>query len=932
MFDNLVLYSRLLVTTCAAAMLFIACSSAAKVHPTLTQGYVRVKLNVLRPLSAPDGQQAPLSAAPPPADSGARTKTDEGGNTRETLSFINRRPQPAPYAQGGFGLSQNSRDNGRPRVRITKVQSSGLEPASRTSTGNSPNGPNPFGGRQSKKHEYAPPRGEENIRNLHSSNYFSQNRDNGYTKTSDYDDTALTTGSSKVGEDENLGKSSPFPSQTNRLQGARPVTTRGRYSDYRETNRLPGVEAEGGSSGRSNVLIFRGHAAPRDASPSHGNPSREERTSGADFSQNQLPASSRETLGHRNILSYLFKDSPTQSNAVAGEARGVVRWAGVGERKRSPAVAQEKIRFGLDSKRLSTMHPVKEDPGGRKEFPGHRIRIYPSRHVTTAPPQAVFHPAAVEGKHLEGFVPAVPLHAQDRYTPSRKTFVPVDQVNSSSGEPERGYKPGQSIKRISRLGGFANPVTHLGPPPNKKSDFQQSTLDKGTNYQFKFANLYSHLSPKYSFELKGASATTTAPAKPDRTESSSPAPVIHSPSGSTPRPFTTGFKPFGRPPPESVAGTNRNSFEKHFSLYKGRFGLKGFGTRPLEGAKALPQEPSAPTKTGFKGFKLRRSQTRGPERVRIHRHYNRTGEPEPRSVSVAPVSPNETSGDGFKPVLKTTQDSKPLPEPAPDDRTNMVQTFQLLLRPAQAQRNTSWTRAEENSIRSSDVLSSSYLRSAGRLETAPRAERKLSDGDVNGLVTTAKQMTVFRTPTSSTVSGVRVKSASSRRLNGYTVINATRNIAIIRGPRVKAVTYADIVGSASFSSVRAAGQLPVAPTDEDYFPNVTMAAEEEQKASWTLKSESGRNASISTEASREDDDDEEEDDFISVEKTKFGADDGVETLDLFFGGEGSGSGDSGLSEGSSHAAGKNLLELDYLRKSTGSVFFKSVTRSHLDPQ
>lgn len=895
----------------------------------MTPGYIRLKLSVLRPLNAPNVQQTPLSAALPSKESGAQSEADMDRNIRKTLSFINHRSPPVQYTQGGFGFSQNGQENRQPQVRMTKVKSSEVKPTSSTFTRSSLRGRNTFDGWQTRKHKYSPPQKEENIGNLHNSNYVSHNWDNRYAMKSNFGKKYFPVDSSKVGDDNSLEKSySLFPSQTKRLQSAQPLTPSGRYSDFRETNQLPVVKADRGSSGRRNNIIFRSRTAPQEVLLSNRNPGPEKRTSVTDVSQNQLSVSNTATPGHKKILSRLFKDSPTQFNAVTGDKQGGVSMVAA-KHEQNSFVAQEEKSFGSDLKWSPIMHPIKQDTDQKKST-GYRIGVYPSQHITASPPPGFFYPASVEGKNLGNFVPTVPLRSQNHHVTSSKTSVPAGQANSSPKDPERNYHP----KRISRLGGFTNSVKPPDPSPSKKSHFQQSSLDKGMNYPFKFANMHSYLSPKYSFEQKGASASVPAPAKLARTDSSSPALVIQVASVSTPVPFTTDFRPFSHLPPKHVVDMNRNATEKRFQIYKGRFGLKGFGTQPLEGAKALPQEPDTSTKADFKGFQLRSLQTWGQKRVRIHRRYNQVGDMEPRGSSTPPVISNELGSDSFKPVPKTPEDKRSVPKPT-HDKTSTVQTVQLLLRPvmnttAQVQRKTSRTNEEENTVRSSNVISSAYLRSVGLLKTAPRPESKLSNANTNKLVTVSKQMTVLKTPTSSTVRGMRVKQASRRQPNWYTMINATRNIAIIRGPRVHAFTYADIVGSASFS-IRAASR-PLVPTGEDYFPNVTTV---EQEAGWTLNSVNGRNATQTPEASHENDKDE----FLSIEKTMFGKDEEagnkVETSDLFFDSEGSGSGDVDLSEVSStesQAAGKNLLELDYLRKSTGNIFFKSVTRTHLDPR
>ncbi|KAK1889959.1 Vacuolar protein sorting-associated protein 41 like [Dissostichus eleginoides] len=81
--------------------------------------------------------------------------------------------------------------------------------------------------------------------------------------------------------------------------------------------------------------------------------------------------------------------------------------------------------------------------------------------------------------------------------------------------------------------------------------------------------------------------------------------------------------------------------------------------------------------------------------------------------------------------------------------------------------------------------------------------------------------------TSSTVRGTRVK---GNKPNGFT--NEPGKAVIVKPPktpaRVVAVTYADVLGSASFSVVKATTQTPSIPADKEYFPNATATTEQKE--------------------------------------------------------------------------------------------------------
>lgn len=87
----------------------------------------------------------------------------------------------------------------------------------------------------------------------------------------------------------------------------------------------------------------------------------------------------------------------------------------------------------------------------------------------------------------------------------------------------------------------------------------------------------------------------------------------------------------------------------------------------------------------------------------------------------------------------------------------------------------------------------------------------------------------------STSRSVRAKHAKARHRNSKKLGDSTftnHTVAIVRLPKrpaeVKAVTYTDVLGSASFSGVMETTESPDRPTDMDHFPNVTATTEQKK--------------------------------------------------------------------------------------------------------
>ncbi|XP_041842619.1 uncharacterized protein LOC121640804 [Melanotaenia boesemani] len=918
------IYSRLFVLICAAVMSFIMRSHAARASPMIT-GHHGENSNILRMLNTPHSQHHPLSAGLLSKDD--RTET----NFRDTLSVINHQPRPVNHIKGSFSYSQHNGDN--------SVQRGEVRPASSTFTGHSLHRGQNFGRWQSRNNDYTVPQKEST-----GTSYYSRSV---IIRKSHNEEEARTSDSLKTDKDKSLEKllyPPAFPSQTSRH-----LMSREHYKDHEETNVLPLVRTQSASNEiqPSKVLSFTRQTDPHaavlgnswDATDLKKNPSPEQLIPYLTNNSKKLNSvSSRVTQRHKKLQSYLFKNSVGQLKGSTADGRAASREMsniGTFAHKQSLSGAQSHSKSFPSFRPFSRIDPIKQDSvaqsvGQKESFTTHRT-LHPTFHISEqSPSQKFWHPSSVEDKHLERFGPSANGHLWDNYSSRSGKVSLVGRVNATTKDVVRYYKPGSATKGIFHLRELIKPLLQpaepSGPPTTETTNSQQSNLNKRMDYRFKIANAYPYMSQKYKFGQREASATTTVPAKLERMDNSSPSSgalhVTQPPAVSTPKPFTTASKHIQHLLPENDASMSRNTNQSRFRLYKGIFSLEGFGKQPLEGAKTLADGPNMTVvpKPGFEGLKLTRLQTWQPKRIRIHKWYNQTGEGMQSSKSTSTVSQNELSSDGFKPLLEiersngSTTDEK-------HSKVRLSQGIRTTMNRTNAQNRTQWRFTNQNPATASHVVSSGYMRSAGRhkfvpsLISRPRAAKKNKFVPEGGILRNAS--------TSSTVRGKRVKQKSnSKKLNGFSSLT---NAAIVRLPkhpaRVSPITYADILGSASFSSVKAASQTPTTLTDRDYFPNMTTA---EGKGGQMFRTDDGRNMSGSPEASP----DSEKKDLKSVEEM----DNDEQMADLFLDHEGSGVGGfnrldvlSTVTE--SQEPGKDSLEMDYLRIATGNISFKSAKQS-----
>ncbi|XP_042338107.1 uncharacterized protein LOC121939023 [Plectropomus leopardus] len=422
-----------------------------------------------------------------------------------------------------------------------------------------------------------------------------------------------------------------------------------------------------------------------------------------------------------------------------------------------------------------------------------------------------------------------------------QSFVPLPQKsvessfnNTTIRGPTHAYRPAQTIKSIYGFRGFEIPKLKATKAPSiVSSDSRRSA--------------YPSLSPRYSFGQREASTTPTKHAP-----SSGALDVVQ--IKSSPR-FASGFK--NRPLlPENDAGMDSKPDRKGYRVYRRIYGLKGFGTRPFEGAKTSVREPDVRVQQGFEGFKLRSSQIWQPKKSS---HESATG------------------GEDLKPLGST----RFTPEKYKERRK--IYSFPGF-QPLQNRNN----KAHKENPTTASPRIAPYLRSAGDIKIQWKSEPRTPDK----ITPVAKKASLLNSATSSTVRGKRVR-GNGKKLN-ESLTTDTRNAAIVRLPkrpaRIRAFTYADILGSVSFSGV--AAQKPITPADKDYSPNITTTKQDGEASNRTLKSEdaeiSRNNTSKVPEA--EDEDVEKNKSPVKSEETD------KETFDLFLDNEGSGSGGFNMSD------------------------------------
>lgn len=725
---------------------------------------------------------------------------------------------------------------------------------------------------------------------------------------------------------------------------------RGHYSGHKETNELSAVRVPSASGGiqSSKFLGFASQTVSRAPSISRGldasvikrNPGPEKLTSSIHPDLSSVAGG--EAPRHKKVQSYLFKDSQASLNmgddTVAG---GRQRTGGLTTMPLKQLYSRHASHF------IHRKAPVREDDVHPLHFNTSVVQSSTTHQLisTVHPPpvQHSLHPAA---GNKESFAAVSHAASQDDY-------------ERSAGGSVHGYELGRPTKSIYGIRGFENPPwptrkEQLPASSSRRTHSQPYSFNKGKDYKFKISHVHPSLSPKYSFGQRGGSSLTPKSAKLERapTDYSPPAPSS-SPSGSSdliqtttvsaPKLFTSGFKDIHPLLPESDPGTGRKPDQREVRAFKTIYRLRGFGTRPLEGAKTLVRKPDT------HGSELRSPQIWQPK---SSRWSDQTGETGPESISTPTHMQNEQSSAGAESPQKPAGSSESAEgsafTPEKDKKKRKIYTFlgfqSVRDRIGKAPKETHWNYTERDPTVASPPArraSSAQFRSAGGLGV--QSSSASGPRSTNTSKPVEAKASLLGASTSSTVRGRRVKGKhiNSRKPDRSTPLSGGAvNAAIVRQARVKAVTYADVLGSASFSSVRAAASTPTTPADEGYFPNTTAVSEQTGGGGhWTSKPDDGGqsrgNTSTSPGAKAED----EVEGFNGAEGRNRENNTEVKgDFDAFLDNEGSGSGAFDPSDVFSNVTtvqpspkvSEDLLELDYLRLSTENISFKSVKLSHAE--
>lgn len=687
-------------------------------------------------------------------------------------------------------------------------------------------------------------------------------------------------------EDKNFWQSSDVSHFSPHTARHSPPPSKGHYSGHKETNELAAVGplSTPRAIQSSKSSSFASQTAPHG--PSVRN-SLDTSAAKSHPSPGNLPSSitafshSSQTPRYKTAQSYLFRDSPSPS--VGRETVDPV--AADGHDVFSPSAYKQGLSdaraYGRPSSERNQPRQVQHVRFHRANPLHHEAKVdqysAQTHSFTTAQTQISAQPVSGRKGH--------------NTTDSEKS-VARSLFNVTARGSMHADNPGRTAKRLYGFRGFRRPTWRAVMEPfslsNQSFTSGRHSFDKR---RFKMVNVYPS-SPKYSFGQRDASRTST------NYSSSSPGMLGVVQTTATSRPL--GFQEAGPLLPENDAHMDSYHDGRPSKSARRIFGLKGFGIRPLEGAKPFIKEPdqNARVQQGFKGFQFRSSGS-----SRIHRWDNKT----------EPGSRSEPRSEDLKQVNQFT----------PDEYKKRSKTYpQLGFDPGQTGNSTSrapWKHKERASAGHS--ISPTYLGSDPGVDPRPEPEPPSRTKPA------PLPAHLPNSPTRSEVRGHRVRGNATRKKLNESLTSKAGNAAIVRLSsrlaRLKAVTYTDILGSASFSGVRGTIQTPVTPADKDYFPTA-MTHQEEVAGNWTLNSEdavqSRGNASQSPEAHT----DGEE--AINGDMT---------TSDLFLDNEGSGSGGFNTSNVSpSHPMtqrlSEDLLDLDYLRISAGNISFKSMKQSHTE--
>ncbi|XP_034425057.1 uncharacterized protein LOC117752043 [Hippoglossus hippoglossus] len=825
------------LSLCAAVMLFIVCSDAARASasPISSQANSGVRQNILSSLFPSNDQHHPLSTGRLSPETGTSSGTEMSRKSGEALSIANHQSNPPWYTGGFFSYNPNSPDRRQQsRGGIIRAQrghgSGGVRPASEgfishpEQRGQSAERP------QSRLHYQPLSQKETQSGNSYNSNP-SIVRVSSQNLIWHSKDAPKSYNEVKVpGNEEISWVSQPGIYWSNSLS-----TPRGHRGGYKETNELSAVGVQSTSNGIQLSKFFGPASQTASRAPSAGNTldtsafrsnPRTEKVaqlpSVTDFSLRLNSMTSGDTSRPKMVQSYLFKDSQASSMVTGDEQQAMATMP----QKQRDYDAQVHGRFASNFVKLRRNDPKEEDNANplhldknvaQDRAQSHSFRKYQPVSITYPPAQPSLQPTSGNDRTLEKFIPVPFAASQDNYATSREKYPAGSSVLTARGSAH-GYEPNRSTKSIYGLRGFKNLRSNSG----------RYSFDKGKVY-----NKYPSLSS-------------------GRIQAVSP-----------PSPFTSGLKDVQPLLPESDASPDKNPDPTQVTSKV----MSGFTARPLEGAKPPVREPDRPAMS-WRGVEIVSSQTWRHKSSRVNTWKNDTGDLEAESNSISTQRQKEQSS---KDIKRKYEHSRFTPDKY--KKKHSIYTFMGFQSLQGRVGRVHWnytTAAPPTSI-----VSSSHLRSGLHLESSPTTEPRTHD-KTKPVATRARQF--YRSPSRMVIGKrVRAKPDESQKLSGSSFpANDTVDIAIVRLPKlpakVKALTFYDIIlyilGIVSFGG---------------------ETRPEEGLSSWTSddRVQSGKNTSGGAK--------DEVEDFSRIKEKTPGFqsrafEGGMQTLDAFLDNEGSGSG------------------------------------------
>nr|XP_019950945.1 PREDICTED: uncharacterized protein LOC109634698 [Paralichthys olivaceus] len=859
MSGNLAPHSRHVFSSlwlCAAVLLFIMCSDAARASasPISTQANSGVRPNILSSLFPPSNPHHPLSTGRLPPEPGTNSGTEMSRKSGEALSITNHQSNPPWFTGGVFSYNPNSPDwRQHSRGGIIRAQrghsSGGARPASESFISHPEQGGQSAERPQSRLH-YQPL--SQKVTQSGNSNPTIV-RVSSQNQMWDPRDAQKSYNEEKVPRNDKIS----WVSQPGEYWSNSPSTLRAHHGGDKEMDQLSAVRVQSTSNRIQSSKFFGSASQTASRAPS---------TSAAlDTSAFRINPRSEKVAQTLSVTDFSMKLNSMTTGETSrpkmvqsylfkdSQASSMVR----GDEQQAMATMPQKQMASdaqIHSRFASTFEKLLRNDA-IKENDANPLNLNKNMGQYGAQMDnfKTYQPVS------STYPPAQPpLHPASGKGRTLERFIPaplaISQDNYATSREK--YPAGRSV---STARGSAHGYK---PDRSTKSIYGLSG----------FENWRSN-SGKYSFNKVRIQATTVSP----------------------PRLFTSGRKDVQPLLPESDASTD---VDPNPTWITSKI-MSGFDARPLEGAKPPVREQDRPA-THWPGVNVVSSQTWQPKSSRSNTWKNNKEDFEAENHSISTQRQKEKSSEDFK---QKSEHSRFTPEKY--KKKHSIYTFMGFQSLQDRIGSPHWNYTTV--ARPTGIVSSSYLRSAAGLHLESSPTTQPTTHKTKPVTMRARQ---FHKSPSSTVIGEHVRAETNKSGSFPT------NAAIVRLPKLPvkvAVTFADILGSASFKGVRATTQTLMTQADKkDYFPK-TM--QEEGRGSWT----SDDGVQSRTRGAKD-----EVEDFSRNEENA------MKTFDAFLDNEGSGSGAFNVSDvlsadsPQSQGLSEDLLELDYLRTATGNISFKSV--------